>query len=399
MPWLAPQHIRLAGLDVRDPARRPERGVGLVRDGVARLHHLRSRLEGVGDGAAVAREPVVRLRLAEVLPQVPVARHRLRLRPGDLELGRRLDRVLLVRCDDADEVALADDARALDLLDRALVDLQRLVDDAVRPLAPRPHDAAVQHPRQAELMHVRVRPGDLRRRVLPLHALADQLVLGDRLQRRPAGVRRLEGLAAEQLAVGDLLRRVGGDRDDPRLDLQLRDGNAESRRREPEQDGSCLGRGLAHLRPAARDRVASRREALVRRDVGVPRRGLDLVDREVELFRRDLKKTGRRAGDVDLAEGDRGGVVRVDGNPAVDQGRVWRTGGDGGVRALRRAGERRAEEAEADHERAAALEERGARELRAVQQLVDLGVVEQLDRGVAQEHDLTLPSPSCWPPA
>ena len=239
-----------------------------------------------------------------------------------------------------------------------------------------------------------MRPVDLRGRVLPLHPLADEPVLGDGLERRPAGVRGGERLAAEERAVRDRLRRVVLDRDDAGPHLQLRDRDAELLRREPEQHRTSLGGRLAHLRPTARDRVAAGRRALVRRDVGVPRRGPHLLDRQVELLGRDLQQAGRGAGDVDLAEGDRGGVVRVDRDPRVDQGGVRRACGDARRRALRRAGEHRPDEAEADDERAAALEELLARELRAVDQLGELSFVEQVDGLVAEQHRATPPSPS-----
>src|SRR5918999_4655282 len=93
---------------------------------------------GVRDVAGVAGEALALVRhFPEQLPQIAVARHRGGLRPLHLELGRGLDDVLLDRADDADEVALADDADALDLLDRALVDRECPYRLRVRPLATR----------------------------------------------------------------------------------------------------------------------------------------------------------------------------------------------------------------------------------------------------------------------
>jgi hypothetical protein len=165
--------------------------------------------------------------------------------------------------------------------------------------------------------------------------------------------------------------------------------------REPEQDRPRLGRRLAHLRAAVRDRVGTGGEPLVRRDVGVPRRPGDLLDRQVELLGRDHQEAGGSAGDVDLPHRDRRGVVRVDRDPRVDHVRVRRPrGGHAGGRALGGAGERGADEAEADDERAAALEELLPRELGALDQLVELAVVEEVDRLFAEQHRPTPPSPS-----
>jgi hypothetical protein len=248
------------------------------------------------------------------------------------------------------------------------------------------------HPRQAQRVDVRMRPVDLRGRVLPLHLLADQLVLGERLQRRPARVRGRERLVAEQCAVGDGLGAVADDRDHARVDPQPGNGHAQLLGGEAEQNGPRLGSGLAYLRTAVRNRVAADRAALVRRDVGVPHCGLDLLDRQVELFGRDHQEAGGRAGDVDLPEGDRGGVVRVDRYPRVDQGRVGRACNRARSSTLRRAGEGRADEAEADDECAAALQELLAVELGTVDQLVQLAAVEQVDRAFAENRHPRYPS-------
>ena len=359
------------------PADGPERRVRLVGDRVALLADVGRLGEAGVDLAGVHGHPLGVRNLAEGIPEVAVARHRGGLGPGDLQLRRSLDRVLLRRRDDAEEVALADDPGALDVLDRARVHLQRPNGSGVRPLPERTDDPAVEHPRQAEVVDVRVGAGDLLRGVLARLRLADHLVLRVMLLRRPARVRGGEPLPAEQCAVGDGLGRVALDRDDALVDRQLGDGHAELLRGEPEQHSPSLRGGLADGRGAGGDAVRADRPALVGREVGVDAGSLQLVVGHVQLLGRDLQQAGRRARDVDLAHVHRDRVVLVHDDPGVDRVRVWRSGHD----ALRRAGgpirEQRAGEAEADHERAAALDELLAVE-RPFEQLVDLALSEQL---------------------
>ena len=95
--------------------------------------------------------------------------------------------------DDADEVADLHDLRVRDVGDRLRVDRQHLrVHAVVRGTLPaRPDRAAVQHPGDPDVVHVRVGAVHLRRDVEPMRAqLADQLVLVDRFhEAREAGAR------------------------------------------------------------------------------------------------------------------------------------------------------------------------------------------------------------------
>ena len=68
---------------------------------------------------------VLRVRVARLAQPAPVVAGARQLRvalPDDLQLRRRLDRVVLLRRDDGEEVVDLDELRARDVLDRRLVD-------------------------------------------------------------------------------------------------------------------------------------------------------------------------------------------------------------------------------------------------------------------------------------
>ena len=175
---------------VGDDAGRADRKVPVVghrvcgRDGVG----------GTRDRAVDAAEVAVRdqLRLpARVLaphltPEVPDPGQRRHRSPGHLQLGCRLDGVVLLGRHDADEVVLLQQLRPRDVTDGAGVDRQHLRRGSapVCALSPRPHDPAVQHPGHSHVVHERIRSRHLRRNVDPRRPgrLADERVRADRLR-------------------------------------------------------------------------------------------------------------------------------------------------------------------------------------------------------------------------
>ncbi len=156
-----------------------------------------------------------RRRAAHVLEEILGRRERRRRRllPVHLELPRRVDRLLFALAHDGDVVALADD---LDESRQAAH--RRLVDaDELRAGDRRLHVARVHHARQLDVHRPLQRAVDLGGNVVALRRLADDLQLLHRLDLRDAGrrvdvvagQRDVELLAADQLAVGDALRRIG----------------------------------------------------------------------------------------------------------------------------------------------------------------------------------------------
>ena len=246
-----------------------------------------------------------------------------------------------------------------------------------------PHHAGVHHPGHAHLVHVRVLARDLVGDVDAgdrVRVLEDRLVRRDRLRRRDARLQRhvgaaeLEVACRRQLAVGDGLAAA---RDDALVDRQLRGGHAELRRGHAEQRLARERRDVAELRAGARHRVraalAAGADGVVGVDDGVAVRVEQAVPHlrhvHVELFGDHLQEAGRDAvAGLDLARLERPQVVGGDREPRVDLVDVGVVAGRVATGARRRlAGKGRAREAEPDDQRAAALDERLARELLLVQ--------------------------------
>ena len=94
--------------------------------------------------------------------------------------------------------------------------------------------------------------------------------------------------------------------------------------------------------------------------MGVETGGRNLAHRQIKLFGCDLQHArGVALAELALAEIDGGGVVGMDRDPGIDRIRIRRTGD---IAARGRRGQRNAGEAEADNERAAALEQVAAGE-------------------------------------
>ena len=233
--------------------RRTDRGVSLERDLVLgfddfrRGHHRRVR---IADDAR--RRARCRLRGAHEAVEIfgRRERRRRRLLPVHLQLARRLNRLLLALAHHRDVVALAHHLdEAGHVLHRGLVDAHEL-----RARDRRLHVARVQHAGHFGIHRPLQRAIHLRRDVVALRRLADDLELIDVLEPRrarrrvdvAAGERGVELASADQLAIRDALRRIGRDRHDAVADRELRNRHTESRRRPS---------------PAARDELRRRRGA------------------------------------------------------------------------------------------------------------------------------------------
>ena len=137
--------------------------------------------------------------------EVAMARQPRAARPRDLQFAGGLNRLPRLLGDDADEVLLDDDLdQAGHAADRALVDADERGADRRRP-----NDAAVQHAGHAHVVDVLELAGDDGRNLDARHRRAEDrpfarmLPLGRRIQRQA------ERASADQLAVADLLRRIG----------------------------------------------------------------------------------------------------------------------------------------------------------------------------------------------
>ena len=353
-------HHRGAGRrDVGDGAVRAERHVSLIRSAKRRLDHVRGAAEGGGDIALFRDHGICRLRRAHLIEEASRPCERRRDVPRHLQLLCGAHGVPLVRRDNREKVAPADDADAGNVRDGRLVEAGDACAVGVRALPGRPHDASVQHARQPDVLHVRVLAADLVREVEPRMASADDRVLGRSFLRGRAGQRDLERLVAKEIAVLHGLRPVAGNGDDAFRHRELIGWNAQPARGQRQQRLTRFGSRRPDLRTAALDRRARDGGALIRRHVRVePHRG-DLAHVEVELLGGNLQQRGARAlAELDVADVGRRGVVGVNRDPRVDEfliGRARHGGARGGGGSLLR--ECHVAHAEADHHGAAGFQE------------------------------------------
>ena len=126
---------------------------------------MRRARKAFGDVTAVGDDGVGRLLRTHMGEQVGIARQFRAVLPRHLERLRGLDRIPLVLRDHADEIALADDARGRDVLDRTFVDAQRLGAGPERALSARQHHAAVEHVGNTQMMDELVASAHLVRQV------------------------------------------------------------------------------------------------------------------------------------------------------------------------------------------------------------------------------------------
>ena len=281
-----------------------------MRGGIA--HHAWRRAER-GRGRAHEREQIVGGR----------ERRRCRLLPVHLQLPRRANRLLFPLADHGDVVALADHPDEAGDAAHG-----RLVDADERGAGDRRLDVArVQHAGQLHVHGPLQRAVHLGRDVVALRRLTDDLQLLHGLDRRHArggvgvlaGQGDVEALAADQLAVGDALRRVGGDAHHAFADGERGHGHTESRGCHLQQHPARFRRDAAH-RPAVRlQGVGATGSALVDGDVRAAHHAAGAVVGDVQFVGHDLTEGGAGAlPEVGLADVERGGVVGTDDDPRVE---------------------------------------------------------------------------------
>ena len=345
--------------DIGNGAVRAERHVSLIRSAKRRFHHVHCAAEGGGDIALFRDHGIRRLRRAHLIEETSGPCERRRDVPRHLQLLRGAHGVPLVRRDDGEKVALPDDADTANVRDGRFIEAGDACAVRVRTLPGRTHHASVQHARQPDVLYVRVLAADLVREIHTRMAGADNGVPSRSFLRGRAGQRDLERLVAEQVAVRDGLRLVVRCRDDAFCHGESIHGSAEPPGGERQQRLARFGGRRANLRTAALDRRARDGGALVRRHVRVePHRG-DLAHVEVELLGGNLQQRGARAlAELGVSDVGRRGVVGMNGDPRVEEFLIGRArDGDAAGRCVRLLGERHAAHAEANHHRAARLQE------------------------------------------
>ena len=233
---------RVRSPHVRNGARAAERAVHLVRMQIGRLDALRRALQLRLHVLRVHRVRVTASRMsAKVGVEIALPRQRRPRIPGDLQLLRRLQRLPRLVSNDANEVLLDDDLHvARHAGDRALVNAGDRGANRRRT-----HHAAVHHARHAHVVHVLEAARRQRRHVDTSDRSSEHRPALNRLALRILLDRDVEALAANQLAVADLLRGVRLVRDDAVDDVQIIGGRAELRRGHRDQR---LARRRARLR-------------------------------------------------------------------------------------------------------------------------------------------------------
>ena len=178
------------------------------------------------------------------------------------------------------------------------------------------------------MLQVNVFAAHFVRNVVSRGALADQLVIRDRFQRRRSGECEAERLIADQFAVCDgtrAARRIFHPDGTARY-RQALDGRVEFFRRKLEQRLARLGGCRANCGASTSDGRTRVCATLIRRDVRIETDRADLAHVQVELFGRDLQKRRRRAlPELDVADVDGRRVVGVDGEPCINLFWIGRT--------------------------------------------------------------------------
>jgi hypothetical protein len=262
-------------------------------------------------GLLAAERALAHRGIADVIVKRALAgKRRLRVRPLDPELLGSLDRVPFLVRDHAEETLLPHHLGAGDVLDRAVVDLDR-----DRAGDCRTDHAAMHHPGHLHVGAEVFLTENFRRHIFARDRPADDLVGARILRLRLArGIKRIARLLvpveldveippADQLRVGDLFGLVA-----LRLHSALDHRQFVGRHIELggghfDQHAARFGGSCAHLHAAALDAGRARGAALVDAGGGVTHDDFDGLERHVELFRHDLSDGDEQAlAHVHLAE-------------------------------------------------------------------------------------------------
>ena len=286
------------------------------------VEHGRGRLLALLEVAVRAEH----LRRWSVLDQMVEDRGFVELLSGPVEPGlhqrQRAVREVRALVQHCDQVTVADDGGARNVGDRAAVDvLQR------RPVHGRSHDPCVQRARQRNVAGIPGPAGHLVECVFARRRPADDGELPRRLDRDLLDV-PFDALALHELAVGHANGRVADLADDSVFRLEPIGWNLQVLGSQLQQHGPGLRRGGPEHRAELPDRERAERSHVPRAEIGVAHDHFDRVERDVELFRKQLCQRGHRAlAEFDLADEARRAPVLGDPEIRVEVGRVAGTAG------------------------------------------------------------------------
>ncbi len=290
-------HLQMAVAVHRQPAGRPDRGMGDVHPRVGRLVGPRRgrriggrRAVGLVDRGLLQQPARLFLKRVQCLDIVPGDMAR-RDGSGGFDDG-------FVRADNGEKIAVADD------LDRAFGGTadRRLVDGPDRRAAARlAHDSGMHHAVERQIVQ-ECRPAEhLVGKIDARQAVSDHPMLARFFDGGAAGCvsGEIDG-GGERPVI--LAGRLAAMQDRAVIDRQLGAGMAGLRCRVVEKQPAHLGAGQAQCDAAELDRLAAGGIALVRSQLGVAGLQQDALGGDVEFLGRDLAHRGQHAlADLDPA--------------------------------------------------------------------------------------------------
>ena len=299
-----------------------------MRDVHARVGRLVSPRRGRRIGRRRSVGLVDRRLLQQPAPLFGHRVQRLDIVPGDMarrDRGGGFDECF-VRTQDRDKIAVTDD---LDRSPGGAAD-RCLVDRADRRAAARlAHNARMQHAVERHIVQEGGTAEHLVGEIGPRQVLPDHAMLARLFDRRASGRLALEiDRCGERPVI--LPGRLSFVEDRPVLDRQRVALMAELRRGAVEKQQAHLGAGLAQGDAAELDRLAARRIAFIRRQLGVAGLQQDTIGRYVELLGGDLAHRRQDAlADLDPAGRDGDPALCVEPHPLVEPRVVAQHAGKG----------------------------------------------------------------------
>ena len=231
-----------------------------------------------------------------------------------------LDRLKLLRGNDSEEIAVADNF----LHTRHFFDAGNIDIDKARAVARRPNNAGVNHARRPEILHISLATRHLGRNIDARNGTSHDFEARWVLQRRLRLCLNVQELIRHQFTVPELPAIVGNNNASGSLDplgrhFQPSPGLID-------QERAHLGGGIENGRPAVLQGMTAGGVAFIRRKTGIGSDQLERLEIDIELLGRDLQKRRLDAlAEFGLARENRDGVVGTDADPGIEKRAAFET--------------------------------------------------------------------------
>ena len=294
----------LVPVDAHDGRVRLGRGVGDILGEIGSLDRFGRKLGALVEASRLDDDVGPRRDLLQVGENIAVVE----LRRGWVELGfdegDSLGRDVRFLVENGDEVAVADDPNARDLLGRGGVGALEL-----GAMGGGPDDRGVKHAGDSDVARELGLAGDFCAGVGSQGWLARDRVRGDGLDRRLLFEADFDLLAADEVGVSHFPRRRGEDEDRAVLRGQRIFGRPEPGRGQANEDAARFGRGLAQSRPEILDAPRPERAGVIGAEGRIAHDHVDRGERHVELLgQHHLERREGALAHLDLA-GETGHAV------------------------------------------------------------------------------------------